>query len=130
MDRPVLLRLCVVGLLLALLFVLNFCTGVGTIYMAVTDPASGWPMGRDRFTTRSWLALSVPDYQVRDGKLYLQVQVTRPSMLIVTFVSFGDWDAEKVRRFRRKHPELEPLWPDRGRPDGGVRWLRPAGPGR
>jgi hypothetical protein len=27
-------------------------------------------------------------------------------------VSFGDWDAEKVRRFRLEHPELEPFWPD------------------
>jgi hypothetical protein len=115
---------------LALLFVLNFCTNVGTIYLAVTDPAAGGLMGGDRFTTQSWLALSVPDYQVRDGKLYLLVQVTRPSMLVVTTVSFGDWDPEKVQLFRQKHPELEPFWPDRERPDGGVQWLRPAGPGR
>jgi hypothetical protein len=120
----------VVGLL-ALLFVLNFCTAVGTTYLAVTDPGTSRSIGRrDEFTTQSLLTLSVPDYQVRDGKLYLLVQVTRPSMLVVTFVSFGDWDAEKVRRFRRKHPELEPLWPERGPPDGGVRWLLPAGPGR
>ncbi len=51
-------------------------------------------------------------------------------MLVVTTVSFGDWDAEKVRRFRQEYPELEPFWPDRGRPDEGMRWLGQAEAGR
>jgi hypothetical protein len=102
----------------ALLFVANYCSSVGATYAAVTDPASIWPSAMDTFTTRYAFALSVPDYEIRDGKLYLKVQVTRPSMLLVTFVSFGHWDAEKVQRLRSEHPELEPYWPT-----GGVRWI-------
>jgi hypothetical protein len=86
----------VVGLL-ALLFALNFCTGVCTAYRAVTDTAKAGSMRKDEFSTVSWLTLTVPDHQVHDGKLYLLVQVTCPSMVLVTTGSFGDWDAKRVR---------------------------------
>jgi hypothetical protein len=113
-----------------LFFILNYCCHVSTTYCAVTDSATSWGSVADTFTTEEVLALSVPDHVVRDGKLYLKVQVTRPSMLLVTFVGFGDWDAERIRVFRQQHPELEMYWPDKERPDGGVKWLRSRTPGR
>src|SRR5262245_13887585 len=61
---------------------LNYCCRVTTTYCAVTDPADSWGGVTDRFTTQHAVALSVPEYRVRDGKLYLLVQVTRPSQLL------------------------------------------------
>jgi hypothetical protein len=94
------------------------------VYCAVTDPARAWPGVQDEYVTpcesatRFW-----PDHLVRDGKLYLKVQEVRYNFLL-PFVSFGDWDAEKVGAFRRLHPELDGYWPAPGLPDGGVTWLR------
>jgi hypothetical protein len=126
MRRRILTLACAVGkvAILGYLFLLTFCSSWTTTYCAGTDPAASWSMAKDTFFTRSWFPLGVPDYQIRDGKLYLKVQMFGGGWLM-TFVTFGDWDAEKVRRFRQKHPELEPLWPD-----GGVRWLGQAGPWR
>ena len=110
---------------LALFFVGNFCTNVGTTYAAVNDPAVIWGSVADQFSTREQVALFVPDHLVRDGKLYLNVQVARPSAILWTTGSSGDWDAAKVSRFRRDHPELESYWPDPEQAGAGVRWLRP-----
>jgi hypothetical protein len=107
---------------------LNYCVFVDTLYCSVTDTDRTWHLVEDRFTSTDLVAMFVPEYKVRDGKLYLKVQTTRPSMLLVTFVDFGDWDAEKVQKLRRNHPEFESYWPDRARHDGGVRWLRDLSP--
>lgn len=64
------------------------------------------------------------DHIVLNGKMYLRVQTTRPSGLVVTYVDFDRWDAAKVQEFRADHPELEPYWPEPSRADGGVTWLR------
>ena len=115
----ILLVSCLTGLAF-----LIFCCGVQTLYCAVGDPSDSWVSARDQVTTDHTFAISVPEYQVKDSKLYLKVQVTRPSPLIVTFVSLAHWDAEKVRVFRIDHPELESFWPDKERVDGGVQWLK------
>lgn len=110
---------------LALCFAASFCSNVGTTYAAVNDPAVIWGSVADKLYTRNQFALCVPDHLVRDGKLYLKVQVERPGLILATAVSFGNWDAAKVSRFRSEHPELESYWPDPERAGGGVTWLRP-----
>ncbi len=108
---------------LTCIFLLNFCYGVTASYGSVTDPATSWSAVTDQVIDRFWFALFVPNAVVRDGKLYLLTQVTRPSTFVVTFVSRGEWDADKLQQFRRSHPKLEEYWPDKMRADGGVTWL-------
>ena len=68
-----------------------------------------------------------PLFAIRNGRLYLECQSTRHALVLTTFVSFTEWTASSIVAFRRTHPELEGLWPNSSRPDGGVAWLRPQG---
>lgn len=61
-------------------------------------------------------------YVLREGRLFLCRQSTRP-LLLATQVKSRRWDVAAITALRRDHPELEPLWPDPGAADGGVRWL-------
>lgn len=66
---------------------------------------------------------SSSEYLVQDGTLYLRIQTVRHSIILVSCVSFDQWDTEKIAKFRDAHPELEDYWLARDLPDGGVRWL-------
>ena len=65
-----------------------------------------------------------PDHIVRDGKLYLRTQSTRPNLLVVVGVDQVKWNPGLIADYRSEHPELESLWRDPTREDGGVLWLR------
>jgi hypothetical protein len=95
-----------------------WCWCVHTTYRAVTDG------GNDHVSTLGETALVPPDHLVRDGKLYLRVQIDR-NLVLLNGVSADTWDEPRIVAFRTAHPDLEDHWPDAERPDGGVTWVRP-----
>lgn len=63
-------------------------------------------------------------FAIHRGRLFLRFQRTWSSMLLVTWVDFDRWNEDRIADLRRDHPELEPLWPEPGRKDGGLGWPR------
>jgi hypothetical protein len=101
---------------LPVLFLVLLClVGPSVLYCDVAAPVDRWPKtsGEQEWVCDDFFNLWPPDYVVRDGRLYLRVQTVRHSPLLVSFVSFGHWDAQKIEKLRRAHPELERYWPDR-----------------
>jgi hypothetical protein len=88
-------------------------------YKAAT--ANGPPSAADQTTQQA--LFFPPDHVVRDGKLFLRVQTTRSTSLVITYLGGDRWDVARVKQFRQDHPELETYWPDRTQEDGGVTWL-------
>ena len=101
-----------------------WCWCVHTTYRAVTDAGNRPRIGNDHFSTLCETALVPPDHLVRNGTLYLRVQIDR-NLVLLNGVSADTWDEQRIVAFRAAHPELEEHWPDAERPDGGVTWVRP-----
>jgi hypothetical protein len=111
-------------LLIAGLLVGVYAWNVGVSYRAVTDEAVvKYPAHEDIFSPGRGIALFPPEYQIRDGKLYLRIQAER-DLLLFMGVEQTEWEVARIRAFRARHPELEGYWPDPEGEDGGVRWVR------
>jgi hypothetical protein len=113
--------------LAATLFVLSAWFVAGSVYRnvrycAATDPADSWHRARDTLALSDRSPFGSPDHVVRDGRLYLQVQMAW-YIAVADFVRLTDWDANGVEEFRRRHPELEGYWPSPERTGAGVRWI-------
>jgi len=76
------------------------------------------------FSVRQSRFSTGPDHIIRNGKLYLRIQSTRPSIVLVTTVDHVKWDPKLIAEYRSEHPQLESLWPDATKDNGGVLWLR------
>lgn len=66
--------------------------------------------------------ISKAEYLVTNGRLYLRKDRRQTIILLSCFWSYN-WNASSIAQFRKEHPELEHLWPDPIRPDGGVKWI-------
>ena len=89
------------------------------IYRAVISPAL-LKIGEHVVTRQAEDGVSTTDFLIQDGKLYLKFQSVRSSLLMMTYVTDVEWNQERVKTIRSKHPELDPLW-DKG--TSGVYWI-------
>jgi hypothetical protein len=113
---------------IVILFGLSCARPVAVMYRAVTSGGPpAWKEGRDICWGDEKFLLVPPDYIIRDGNLYLRIQ-SQMNLVILMGVSDDEWDDDRVGTFRQAHPDLEAYWPDRSRPDGGVKWLRVKSP--
>ena len=67
----------------------------------------------------------VPLYLVKEGELYLRLQISQTFHAFQVTVDAVRWNAAMLAELVAQHPELRPLLPDPAAPHGGVRWLFP-----
>lgn len=66
------------------------------------------------------------EYIIKDDSLYLKImefQSTR-SLILAMYATPKDWDINRIRDFREKHPELEVYWPKPKELNAGVAWIK------
>jgi hypothetical protein len=63
------------------------------------------------------------DFLLHDGKLYLKVQTIYHHFIDNT-VSRTEWTPVRLSALLREHPDLAAYFPDSGKPDGGIAWLK------
>lgn len=90
-------------------------------FVEVAPPADTFRSVRDPDRTES--RRQTADHLVEGGDLFLRVRTHE--LWLETFRSETPvhWDEARIATLRRAHPELETLWPDPTRTDGGVVWL-------
>lgn len=106
---------CAIGFVLVLMFLTLFWFPAGpwvSIYCPADSDVKMWPLGKRNLTNTASRFSKGPDHIVRDGRLYLRVQSTRPAFVLVTFVDHVQWDRERMMAYRSQHPETQTLWPD------------------
>lgn len=117
-------RPALVGLIacLALLGAILLPGGVETVvYRAVSDARS--PARMDTVLGVTPGIERHADHALAGRRLYLRVESSRSGVIFLRRQQWEAWTAARVEAFRKGHPELEGLWPDPGRSDGGVAWL-------
>jgi hypothetical protein len=90
------------------------------MYCPVDAQVSSWPSASSVcITIRDTHA---PNYLLKQGRLYLRVEKVR-HLVLLSQVSFDDWNRETITGFRESHPELEQYWPSPTDKLGGVLWF-------
>lgn len=115
--------------LLKIIFIIALIIGC-FIYVPINDKISLYRAVSDDFLPEKEMLTSQQvksdreaDFIIYKNNLYLKIQDTQSAILLVTHVSRIDWDSYKIKKLRKKHPELEKYWPNPNQLNGGVKWI-------
>ena len=64
-----------------------------------------------------------PLFIIRQQRLYLKTQSTRPKWNLYMEVDHPVWDVQAIARLKTEHPEVVPLLPDPEAANGGIQWI-------
>jgi len=94
------------------------------LYCPVSAKAKTWgDVPRNQYIwTKSWLSVD-DDYVVHEGRLFLRVQSTRPSIVTI-WLDEPRWDTSAITDLIKTHRDLRARLPNPDAANGGIEWIR------